>query len=85
MKRVQKRVMLASLVLGGLAGNLRAELYSFTTIDYPGGTSEFAYGISNGQVSGSYFDGNGNHYGFSWTAGGGFEQLSVPGSIRNGP
>ncbi len=69
MKRITS--LLAALALGfGLAGSARA--YTFVTLNYPGATQTYAYGINDsGHISGFYTDGSGGHGfvydGSTWT------------------
>ncbi len=51
------------------AGGSSSVLASFTTLDYPGGTSTAAYGISGNIVVGDYQDSKGKYFGFVYSDG----------------
>jgi probable HAF family extracellular repeat protein len=58
--------------------------YRFVSIDIPGSTGTFPYGITNtGLVTGGYFDANNNSHGLAWQDGK-LLTLDHPGSVDTG-
>ena len=45
---------------------MAAHLNDYTTLDVPGATSSWAYGIDGDNIVGRYQDGSGNDHGFKY-------------------
>src|SRR5271157_4672682 len=79
MKRTSQ-ILIFTAALTMLAGEARADLYTFTTIDVPGAVTTDAFGINDaGQVVGTYQDASLIIHGFL-LAGGTITTIDRPGS-----
>ena len=80
-----KRLLFSAVVLSAVLNDgVRAqEDYIYATLDVPGSSGTFAYGINNsGQIVGEFRTGSptGPYHGFLFS-GGGYTQLDVPGTV----
>jgi len=86
LRRIGTTAAIACALCLVLAAASYAQTYTYTTIDVPGATNTFAYGINNaGQIVGSYSYGPKDQYGHQAQnafvlSGGNFSTFSYPGS-----
>jgi len=73
MKTMKNHIALGLFTLSlllGLATSTLADIYSYTTIDFPGATDSAAVSINNlGQIVGGYQLGDGSRHGFLLSGG----------------
>src|ERR1700730_18529223 len=81
MNTISKWLPAIALLLGPMVGSAQVASYNFTSINYPGSTTTWVYGINNsGEIAGSYFTSSG-YVGFVRGNNNNFTSFNIPGSV----